>query len=125
MGDSFCARWQGSCAREQVLVEAAGPDKYGGADDEANKIDEEVLASLGAEGFGARIGEGPVAVEDEIAGDGDGEGAGLSNRGLHTETASQQVESGEVDDGADCADDGEAQKAGAFFGVGEEVHDQQ
>ena len=119
MDQGVDVEWQAFDTSQKSFVGASGINKDGGADEEADEVDGEVLGSLGVEALGTGIGKGPVAVEDEVARDGGGEGEGLGGDGGHAELGVEEVEGGEIDNCADSADGGEAQEAGALAGVGE------
>ena len=104
------AEGEQAAIQEAVEDDAQGGED-GGADDEANYVDQDVLSQLQTQALGARVVEGPAAIEDEVGSDGGQEGEDAGGNRRQAQEGEEQVEDEEVDGHADSADDGKFKEA--------------
>jgi len=100
---------------EQTIEDVGEADEYRSAYDEADHIDKDILGKLNTQALGARVSKGPVAIEDEIADNGEGKRDALGNHLFEANDVGEEIEDGIIDDGASSADDAELDESLLFF----------
>src|SRR3990172_4586804 len=93
---------------------SAGSDQQGEqrrADGHPNDAAQGELAGLPAHGLSPRVGIGPIAVPNEVAGDGCQEGTYRRRYSGPTQRTAQDVEGAEINNGAEGPNDAEFQEA--------------
>lgn len=115
------AQGQQATSQEGVEDRAEG-NEDGGADDEADYIDQHVLNKLDTQPLGTRVPKSPVPVEDEIAGNRGKERNALCQYFFETQQIGSQIENRIIDQGADSPNDGKFDKPLLLFTGGEETH---